>query len=360
MWKPGKQSLLVTIIFVLVIVAGVLIVLASWRLWPFSSTDERTEDAYVHGRTTVISPQVSGYVRRVLVDDFAVVAANQVLVLIDQASYRQAVEVSEGDLAAKRAQLANNAQTAAQARAAVLVQDAAVGSARATLVKADEDMRRSDDLVRDGSLSEREAELNRATFAQAAAMLTQAQAQRASAVEQVRSVEVNKGALLAAVQGSQASLDTAFLNLSHTVIHAPEAGQLSDIGVRPGQYVTNGTALLYLVPPSFWVTANYKEGQTRHMIPGQPAWFAVDALGGAHIRGHLERISPAAGAEFAVLKPDNATGNFTKVPQRIPMRITVDAGQPLAARLRAGMSVEVHVNTSGWQPGLADGRGGAR
>jgi multidrug resistance efflux pump len=129
------------------------------------------------------------------------------------------------------------------------------------------------------------------------------------------------------------------------VIRAPEAGQLGEIGVRLGQYVTNGTQLFTLVPPDRWVIANYKESQTSHMAPGEPAWFTVDALGGARFKGQVERLSPAAGSEFSVLKPDNATGNFVKVPQRIGVRIVPDPDQPQAAQLRPGMSVEARVET---------------
>ena len=122
---------------------------------------------------------------------------------------------------------------------------------------------------------------------------------------------------------------------------------MGEVGVRLGQYVTNGTQLMSLVPVDRWVIANYKEAQTAHMAPGQRASFRVDALAGARFTGHVERLSPAAGSEFAVLKPDNATGNFVKVPQRIGVRIAIDPGQRLAPRLRPGMSVVSRVDTSG-------------
>jgi multidrug resistance efflux pump len=117
--------------------------------------------------------------------------------------------------------------------------------------------------------------------------------------------------------------------------------------VRLGQYVTNGVQLVSLIPVDRWVIANFKEAQTRRVTAGQPASFTVDALGGVRNRGHVEQLAPAAGSEFAVLKPDNATGNFVKVPQRIGVRIAIDPGQPAAARLRPGMSVEARVETQG-------------
>ena len=158
---------------------------------------------------------------------------------------------------------------------------------------------------------------------------------------------MNTAALAAAVEAARAQQQSAQIQLDHTVISAPQDGQLSEVGVHAGQLVTAGAQLFDLVPPERWVTANYKEGQTRHMAVGQPAWFTVDALGHARIRGRVTRMSPATGSQFEILKPDNATGNFTKVPQRISVRILVDDHQPAAARLKPGMSVEAHVDTTG-------------
>jgi multidrug resistance efflux pump len=345
-WSPARHHPLVTVFFVGVILAGVLVVLAAWRLPPFTGPDQATEDAYVQGLTTVISPQVSGYVLQVPVDDFEQTPQDRVLVVIDPNTYRQRVEQARAELDAKIADLANNRQTLDRGRAGVATEDASGLSAQAQLEKAQADLRRSSDLVRDGSLSVRENDQNLAAMREAQAAVAQAQAQRRSAVEAVRSAQVNEGALKAAVEGAQAELDAAQIDLGHTIIRAPQSGQLSEVDVRVGQYVTNGSQLMFLVPATRWVTANFKEAQTHAMQPGQRAWFAVDALGGVRLHGRVERISPAAGSEFAVLKPDNATGNFTKVPQRIAVRISIDADQPASARLRPGMSVEAHVDTA--------------
>lgn len=345
-WSPARHHPLTVALFAGVIVAGALAVLAAWRLPPFAGPDQATEDAYVQGFTTVISPQVSGYVQQVPVDDYELVAKDKVLVMIDPSTYQQHVEEAKAQLDAKIADLANNRQTLARGHAGVATEDAAELSARAQLAKAQADLRRSTDLMRDGSLSVRENDQNVAAVSEAQAAVAQAQAQRRAAMEAVRSAEVDEGALRAAVEAAQAQFDAAQIDLGHTVIHAPQAGQLSDVGVRVGQYVTNGSQLMFLVPASRWVTANFKEAQTHAMRPGQTAWFNVDALGGGRLRGHVERISPATGSEFAVLKPDNATGNFTKVPQRISIRISIDPDQTLIGRLRPGMSVEAHVDTA--------------
>jgi len=191
----------------------------------------------------------------------------------------------------------------------------------------------------------RERDQTVAALRQAEAQVRQAQASSEIARQDIRTVDVGRGGLEAQVEAARAQLRLAQIDLDNTLIRAPEAGQLGEVGVRLGQYVTNGTQLLSLVPPDRWVIANFKEAQTKRMAAGQRAVIVVDALGGAKLKGRVERLSPAAGSEFAVLKPDNATGNFVKVPQRIGVRIAIDPRQPLAARLRPGMSVEAHVDT---------------
>jgi multidrug resistance efflux pump len=344
-WKPPRFSPRVTASIVLIGVLGMLAVLYAWHLWPFTSANERTENAFVRGKTTIISPQVSGYVTRVLVSDYDHVTTGQALVLIDDGVYRQRVEQARAALDSAIANLDNSNQSARARAAALSAQEAGVGNAQAQLQRAQADMARVDDLVTDGSVSLRERDQTRATLRQAQAGVAQAQAARRIADEDIRTVTVGRGALRAAVESARAALRLAQIDLDHTVIRAPEAGQLSDIGVRLGQYVTNGTQLLFLVPPHPWIIANYKEAQTAHMKIGQEVRFTVDALGGASLHGHIEKMAPAAGSEFAVLKPDNATGNFTKVPQRIAVRISIDPDQPLADRLRPGMSVETRVQT---------------
>ena len=248
--------------------------------------------------------------------------------------------------AAQSATLANSAQAERSRAARLAAQDAAVANAEAQLMRAQADMNRVDDLVRDGSVSLRERDQTLAALRQAQAGVKQARAAREIARQDVRTVEVGRGGQQAGVSGAEAARRLAQIDLSNTLIRAPEAGRLSEVGVRVGQYVTAGSQLMFLVPPETWVIANFKEAQTARMMVGQPASFTVDALANARLTGRVERISPAAGSEFAVLKADNATGNFTKVPQRIAVRIRIDPGQPLAQRLRPGMSVQARVDTS--------------
>jgi multidrug resistance efflux pump len=345
-WTIPHPHWSVRLLFLAVAIAGVLLVLAAWRLPPFAGARVRTEDAYVEGHTTVIAPQVAGYVWRVHVEDFAHVHAGDILAEIDPRPFRQRVAQAQAELDGKIADLANNRQKLAQGQAQVRLQEAAIASAQAKKTKAMADERRSTDLVRDGSLSARENDADVAALQQASAELDQSHASREDAIQSVKATHVNEGALTADVEAARAQLESAQIDLGYTFIRAPQAGVLSEVGVRLGQFVSAGAPLMYMVPAERWVIANYKEGQTHHIHVGQRAWFSVDALGDARINGHVERIAPATGAEFSALKPDNATGNFTKVPQRIPVRISIDGGQAFAGRLRPGMSVEVHVDTA--------------
>ena len=344
-WIPPVRGALTTAAIVALAVIAILAILRAWDLPPFDDGVEVTDNAYVRGRTTVIAPQVSGYIDSVFVGDYDQVRSGQVLVRIDDSIYRARVAQAQATLAAQVAALANSNQAHASRSAALRGQTAGVANARAQLLRSRADMARVDELVRDGSVSIRERDQTSAALAQGEAQLRQAEAGEQIASEDVRTVDVGRDGLKAQVDAARAQLQLAMIDLEHTVIRAPGAGQLGEVGVRLGQYVTNGTQLFALVPPDNWVIANYKEEQTAHMAPGKPARVTVDALDGASFKGHVERLSPAAGSEFSVLKPDNATGNFVKVPQRIGVRIVLDPNQPEAARLRPGMSVEARVET---------------
>lgn len=344
-WRPDRHGRIKLLGIAALAAASIIAILAAWDLPPFGMGVERTENAYVRGRTTVISPQVSGYVVAVLVKDFESVRQGQVLVRVDDRIYRARVDQARASLSAQRAALANSDQAHAARLAALNSQRAALAGALAQLERARADMKRADELVSDGSVSQREFDQTRAVLRQAQEQVRQAQASIESAKQDVRTVEVGRGGLLAQVDAAAAQLRLAQIDLGNTEIRAAEAGQVGEVGVRLGQYVTNGSQLLALVPDDLWIVANYKEAQTARIAPGQPASFVVDALDGQRFRGHVERLAPAAGSEFAVLKPDNATGNFVKIPQRVGVRIRIDPGQEMLGRLRPGLSVEARVYT---------------
>ncbi len=344
-WRPPAKSRLTLFVIIGLVLTAVVMILFAWRLPPFGGGAEETDNAYVRGLTTTISSQVSGYVTAVPVTDFAEVKTGQVLAVIDQRIYAARVEQAKANLAAAQAALANSRQAQNAREAALLGQQAGIASAKAQLVRAQADMKRARTLVSDGSISERENDQTRASLLAAQAAVEQAEAAHSGGEQDVRSVVVGRGGLQANVEAAQAQLHLAEVDLDNTTIRAPEDGQLSEIGVRNGAFATAGTQLMFLVPHEFWVIANFREAQTHAMQVGQHASFTVDALDGGRLTGVIESIAPAAGSEFAVLKPDNATGNFVKVAQRVAVRIRIDPGQKLAARLRPGLSVDARVDT---------------
>jgi multidrug resistance efflux pump len=346
-WRPPTKSRATIFAIAGAAVCAILAILYAWRLPPFAGWSEKTDNAYVRGRVTIISPQVSGYVTRVPAQDFAEVKAGQILATIDDRIYQSRVAQARANVAAQEAALANSSQAQRSREVAIESQDAGIANAQAQLARARADMRRAQALVADGSISTREFDQTRAALLAAEAGVQQTKASRAIGTQDVRTVVVGRAGLEAAVEAAKAQLRLAQIDLDNTIIRAPGDGQLSEIGVREGAYVTAGTQLLSIVPHNVWIIANFKEAQTHNMAIGQPARFRVDALGGARLAGRVENLSPAAGSEFAVLKADNATGNFVKVAQRIAVRIAIDPGQALAARLRPGMSVEVSIDTHG-------------
>ncbi|WP_137681331.1 HlyD family secretion protein [Aurantiacibacter suaedae] len=343
-WSPNPSRRRI-IVAVLVILAGILAALYAWGLPPFAGGNETTNNAYVRGRTTVVSPQVAGYLTEVPVTDFQRVEKGDLLARIDDAPFQQKVLQGSANSAAQQAALANSAQSQRSAQAQLELQNAAVASARAALQKAQADMNRIAELVDEGSVSLRERDQARAALQQAQAGVRQAAAQRDIAAENVRSVTVGRGALQAQVAGAEASKDLAEIELSRTEIRAPRSGRLSEVTARVGQLVSAGTQLMYIVPDELWVVANFKETQTANMAVGQRATLEVDALGGLELTGQVQSIAPAASSEFSIVKPDTGAGNFVKVPQRIAVRIVLDEGQEAARRLGPGMSVIATVHT---------------
>ncbi|HEY5805440.1 MAG TPA: HlyD family secretion protein [Lysobacter sp.] len=332
--------------FAAVAIGGALVVLYAWHLPPFRTPVQSTENAYVRGQVTVISPQVSGYVTQVPVRDFQHVRKGELLVQIDDRLYRQQVDQASAQLQAARANLANWTQQLRSAQASVAQTRATVASNDALHVRTEATLHRTDKLAGQQLLSAQDLDTAFAANAQAVAGLNQSRAAVDAAEQSVRSVSVNRAALEAAVAGAEAAVKLAQINLDHTRIEAPRDGQLGQVTVREGAYVTNGTQLMALVPGTLWVVANFKETQMENMRIGQPAHFSVDALGGKRLTGRVQEISPAAGSEFSVLPADNATGNFVKIAQRIPVKVSIDRGQEAAAHLRPGMSVVVDIDTS--------------
>ncbi|MFJ4145147.1 HlyD family secretion protein [Pseudomonas sp. NPDC089734] len=342
---PKRQRMFSTAIFASIALAGVLIVLYAWELPPFTSPIQSTENAQVRGQTTIVGTQLSGYVHEVRVQDFQFVKAGDLLVRLDDRIYRQNLDQAVAQLAVQKASLANNLQQRRTAEATIAQRQAALQSSIAQGNKSAADLRRNQTLVTDGSVSRSELDVARAADAQAVAAVAEARAALLIAREDLQTVIVNRDSLQASVESAQAAVELARIDLDNTRIVAPRDGQLGQIGVRLGAYVSSGAQLMALVPNRLWVIANLKETQMADVRLGQSVSFTVDALHNTRLTGRVQRISPAAGSEFSLLPADNATGNFVKIAQRIPVRIVVDPDQPMAGHLRPGMSVVVSIDT---------------
>ncbi|MBB6286569.1 multidrug resistance efflux pump [Pseudomonas sp. SJZ103] len=333
--------------FAAIAIVGVLIVLYAWQLPPFSSAVETTENALVRGQVTIIGPQLSGYVFEVPVQDFQYVKAGDLLVRLDDRIYKQRLDQALAQLAVQKASLANVVQQRNSAEATIKLRQAALVDSQAQARKSTADLRRNEELISDGSVSKRELDVTRAANAQTIAAVAQAQASLEIARQDLQTVIVNRGSLEAAVASAEAAVELARIDLSNTRITAPRDGQLGQIGVRLGAYVNSGAQLMALVPKQLWVIANMKETQMDNVQVGQPVTFTVDALNHRRFHGTVQHISPATGSEFSLLQADNATGNFVKIAQRVPVRITVDPDQAESERLRPGLSVVVSIDTAG-------------
>ncbi len=344
--KYLRPSTTAVVLMIFVALIGIALILRAWQLWPFTSSVASTDNAYVRGQITVLAPQVNGYVSAVEVNDFQHVKQGQVLLRIDDRIYRQRVAQAQAALDAALAALENSGQSQALNRAQIEAAQATYGADRAELQRSGAELKRYEALSAQQLVAANDRDRYRTAQASARAGVSQSQAQIRIAQETLASTQVARKGLQAQVDSARAALELARIDLANTVIHAPRDGQVSEATVRTGQYVSAGSQLLFLVPDTVWVVANFKEGQTWKMRIGQPATFTVDAFAGQRLHGHVEQIAPATGSEFSVLRPDNASGNFTKVVQRLPVRIRIDPGQPLAARLRPGMSVVAKVDTA--------------
>ncbi|WP_448207599.1 HlyD family secretion protein [Azospirillum sp. sgz302134] len=319
-----------------------------WDFWVGSGIRQSTNDAYLQSDTTPIAAQVSGVVRSVPVGDFQRVQAGDLLAEIMDADYRARVAQAEAALAA--------------AEAAEAALDAQKRTQRTLIDQAKANVKGLEaDVWRTRHEEERQTELAERGIAGTAQVLQQAQAaaQRAAAALEAGRAQVDQQTAIlegldaqarqadAARQQREAELSLARISLGYTRITAPADGMVGQRQVRPGQYVAPGSQIITLVPlPAVWVVANYKETQMTRIRPGQPATLRVDAFPDTTLHGHVDSYAPASGSQFALLPPENATGNFTKIVQRIPVKIVFDVPNPLEDLLRPGMSVVVTIDTS--------------
>jgi membrane fusion protein, multidrug efflux system len=333
------------ILVFVVAIAIIVIVSTNWTRWEGGEGWQRTNDAYLQSDLTPISAKVTGYLRELPIRDYERVRKGQVLARLVDDDYRAAVAQAEANILATTAQAnALKAQHELQL-ANVQAARAVVASTVASRDQNRRDLTRQQRLLQTGSSSTEAREKLETTRAQLEAQLTQNRAQAQAAQRQLAVLEAQISQSEAAIAAARAALVVARLNLEYTTIIAPQDGVLGQRQVKPGQLVSVGSQITTLTPlPKVWVIANYKETQLTHMAAGQAARITVDTFPGHTLRGHVEAFAPASGAEFALLPPDNATGNFTKVVQRVSVKILIDDADGLADRLVPGMSVEASVN----------------
>ena len=371
----SKRGMVVPLIVLLV--AGLLffVINGRWTSWFGGRAEQETEDAYVQADMTPLSTRISGTVRQMKVEDFDSVKAGQVLVEIDAADYRAIVEEAKAALAASKAALEDNQaakriqETKIQnAEAMVAEAEAAVSTARAGIASTQPDVERTaierkrqealmaskattqqqlESAVADaerysGLLASRQADLERAQAALASSRV-QIEAQK----RELAALDGRDALYRADIEAKRAAITVAEVNLGYTRITAPTDGEVGKRHVQEGQLVTPGMQMVDLVRGDVWILANYLETQLTNIRKGDIADIKIDAFPGVVLHGKVEEIAPASGSQSALLPPDNATGNFTKIVQRIPVKIALDPGHPLQGRLRPGLSTEVTIHASG-------------
>jgi membrane fusion protein (multidrug efflux system) len=306
---------------------------------------ESTDDAYVQADSTIIAPKVSGYLSQVLVGDNQPVKAGQLLARIDDRDFQTALDQAQADVAASEAEVRNlDAQLALQ-QPMIEQSSADVAAAEANLKFAQEEQTRYDQLMKSGSGTVQHAEQTDAALHEKTAQLQHDKSALLAARRRVDVLTTARAKADAQLAHARAVEQQAALNLSYTQIVAPVDGTVGARTLRVGQFVQAGTQLMAVVPlDAVYVVANFKETQLTNVRNGQPVELEVDSFHGTRLKGHVDSVSPASGLEFALLPPDNATGNFTKIVQRVPVKIVLD-DHHLTGLLRPGMSVEPTVDT---------------
>ena len=314
--------------------------------WKVGQYQVSTDNAYVEADYTTIAPKISGYVTEVRVEDNQKVRAGQVLARIDDRDFRVALDQANADVEAAEAALRNLDAQIAQQQSVIDQTKADIASAQAALTFAEADNARYGALVKTDYGTVQRAQQAETALKEKTALLKHDRASLLVAERKVDVLKTERTRAEAARDRSLANRHQAELNLSYTTISAPVDGTVGARSLRVGQFVQAGTALMAVVPMhAVYIVANYKETQLAHVRPGQPAQVEIDGFPGVTLRGHVDSLSPASGLEFALLPPDNATGNFTKIVQRIPVRIRVPADVAARETLRPGMSVEPTIDT---------------
>ncbi|MDR5805775.1 HlyD family secretion protein [Caballeronia sp. LZ001] len=340
--KPSRKGVLI-VVGIVAVVVGI-----AWgvRWWTVGRFIETTDDAYLKADSVTVAPKVSGYVTEVLVADNQTVAAGAPVARLDTRQYQAQLDQAKATLDARAADILRAEAEVKQQQANAEQAKAQAEVSRVSLRQAEADVRRYEPLAASGAeTAERLANLV-STRDQARATLAANLAAARSASTQIGATEAQIVQAKAQMEAAQAQLDQSSLDVHDTTLYSPLAGRVGDRSVRVGQYVQPGTRLMTIVPvEALYLEANFKETQVGRMRVGQPATLHVDAIKRADLHGVVESFSPGTGAQFALLPPENATGNFTKIVQRVPVRIRVDTGPQTRKVLLPGLSVTVDVDT---------------
>jgi membrane fusion protein (multidrug efflux system) len=344
--RSALARLAIPLFAVIAALAFVAVATLRWDTWVGSFAIQTTDDAYVRADLTRLSSRVSGEVLSVAVDDFQHVKQGQLLIQIDPADYEAQVAQAEAGVLGAQAALDNLANQIELQYATIAQAQAAQASAEALEIEARQEQERQQSLEQTDAGTRQRLEQAVAAYGKAQADVQASRAVVAAQKHQQEVLQGTKKQRAADLEAAKALLTAAKLKLGYTRIIAPFDGVASERQVQPGDYVNIGSNLINVVPlPNVYVMANYKETQLTHVHPGQRVDIRVDTFPNQTLHGRVERIAPASGSQFALLPPDNATGNFTKVVQRIPVRIIFDKDQPLLEKLLPGMSVETSIHT---------------
>jgi membrane fusion protein (multidrug efflux system) len=331
-----------------VLLAGAALFWYGYDYWSVGRFIESTDDAYVGGDVTVMAPKVAGFITQIAVTDNQPVRRGDLLIKLDDRDYRAALARAEALVAGQQATLANLDAMRRLQDAVIRQAQAGIAAADAEIVRARDDRSRFEILSRTAAASIQSFQKADADHKQALAGGDKARAALDAAQQQLLVIDTQKQQTRAALDAAIADRDTARLNLGYTELRAPFDGVVGDRSARVGAYAAVGAQLLALVPASgLWVDANFKENQLAKMQAGEPATIRADVLPDVVFHGHVVSLSPATGAQFSVLPPENATGNFTKIVQRVPVRILLDPEASVLGRLRPGLSVTAAVDLRG-------------
>ena len=371
----SKRNIIVPVVTLGIAALLLFAINGCWNSWVGGAAEQRTDDAYVRADMTPLSTRISGTVRNMDVDDYQAVKPGQLLVQLDDQDYRAILEEDKAALAGAQAELADNQSAkfiqdakiqnaeagVAQATGAVSAAKAAITAVQPEVERTELERKRQQALIASKATTHQQLEQTnadadrfsgmlagqQASLTSAEAMLASSRALLEAEKRQRTALDTKDNLYKADIQAKEAAIIVAEVNLGYTRIVAPTAGAVGERHVREGQLVAPGMQVVDLVKGDVWIEANYKETQLTNIRRGDTADIRIDTFPGVVLHGKVAEISPASGSQFALLPPDNATGNFTKVVQRIPVKIVLDPGHPLQNTLRPGFSVVVTVHASG-------------